>query len=399
MFLDPKYDLSVKDRYFLHDNLKNLEIPNQYGDNPNILRTLVSLKNYSASTDYHRNKIQLYKKYYKEGLPLNSIWKGNSKKIKENDSILTIYRHFDSASVHKGALGNLPKTLWVIDYPLLERIYYSLVAGFDVFGNTPHQYLVRKHMDRLRIEGEMNFLAYMPKKSRKKYFDSWYQGWFVSHLNMYEKSDLNTYMKFKTKEYKKEFLENAFTYLDIKKDPINYINKNFKETPIKKSYENKKQIEIALKNLSIKGESEITKHFNYSQSNLAYLRIKMKDKKDLVYTIIVNKWHDNVALMFNESSRLDPSKDKLNFIEGFVGSYPNIFFEVKQEELGTFFTLIKNYKHTIKDKQTIVKYLVSRANPKFWENYDWFDKKFKDQDRLNYGIFDLNRYLKEAIKQ
>ena len=54
--------------------------------------------------------------------------------------ILTIYRHFDSASVHKGAFGDIPK-LWVIDYPLLERIYYSLVAGFDVFGNTAHQLL------------------------------------------------------------------------------------------------------------------------------------------------------------------------------------------------------------------------------------------------------------------
>ena len=63
---------------------------------------------------------------------------GKEKK-EQNDSILTIYRHFDSASVHKGAFGDIPKTLWVIDFPLLERIYYSLVAGFDIFGNTAHQ--------------------------------------------------------------------------------------------------------------------------------------------------------------------------------------------------------------------------------------------------------------------
>ena len=47
--------------------------------------------------------------------------------------------------------------MWIIDFPLLERIYYSLVAGFDIFGNTAHQLLVRTHMDRLRIEGESNF--------------------------------------------------------------------------------------------------------------------------------------------------------------------------------------------------------------------------------------------------
>lgn len=67
----------------------------------------------------------------------------------KNDSIMTVYRHFDSASLHYGTLGNVPKTLWVIDFPQLERIYYSLVAGFDIFGNTAHQLLVRTYMDRL----------------------------------------------------------------------------------------------------------------------------------------------------------------------------------------------------------------------------------------------------------
>ena len=51
----------------------------------------------------------------------------------------TIFRHFDSASVVKGLVGEPPKTAWVIGYPLLERIYYLLVAGYDVWGNTPHQ--------------------------------------------------------------------------------------------------------------------------------------------------------------------------------------------------------------------------------------------------------------------
>ncbi len=57
--------------------------------------------------------------------------------------------------------------MWVIDFPLLERLYYSLVAGFDVYGNTQHKILVRKYMDRLRIEGESNFLEYLPKDKRK----------------------------------------------------------------------------------------------------------------------------------------------------------------------------------------------------------------------------------------
>ncbi|MEB0229172.1 fatty acid cis/trans isomerase, partial [Pseudomonas sp. 5S1] len=84
--------------------------------------------------------------------------------------------HFDSASVQKGILGSQPRTMWVIDYAQLERIYYSLVAGYDVFGNLSHQTNIRRYMDFLRIEGELNFLEYMPKEDRIEMLKSWYIG-------------------------------------------------------------------------------------------------------------------------------------------------------------------------------------------------------------------------------
>ncbi|CAG22542.1 hypothetical protein PBPRB0669 [Photobacterium profundum SS9] len=46
-----------------------------------------------------------------------------------------VFRHFDSASMVKGLIGVQPKTAWIIDYSLLERIHYLLVAGFDVYGD------------------------------------------------------------------------------------------------------------------------------------------------------------------------------------------------------------------------------------------------------------------------
>ena len=103
---------------------------------------------------------------------------------------MTVYRHFDTASLQYGAVGSVPKTLWVIDFPLLERLYYSLVAGFDVFGNTAHQLLVRTHMDRLRVEGENNFLEFLPQKSRMDYFNSWYVGWLAKYLTVYSPSKM-----------------------------------------------------------------------------------------------------------------------------------------------------------------------------------------------------------------
>jgi len=400
MFLDPKYDVSLQDKFYLHDNIKNLFIPNQYGENPGILQTTSILDNYDLAKKYQENRSKIYKQYYPNGLDLNSIWKGNKNiKNNENDSILTIYRHFDSASVHKGALGDIPDTLWVIDYPLLERIYYSLVAGFDVFGNTPHQLMVRTHMDRLRIEGESNFLGYLPKKSRKEYFNSWYQGWLAAQLTVYVPSEVESSIKYSSSEYKEEFVQKLFNYLDIKKDSINFIDKNYKKTSIKKTYNSAKQIEETFKTLTLKNSASIIKNFNNDKSNLAYIRIKMNNGENLVYSLVINKWHKNVALLFDEESRLDSSKDRINFIKGFIGSYPNIFIEVEQNDLNDFFTLLKDYKDTPINNKKVLKYSINRANPKFWESFDWFDKEFKKQNSLEYGLFDLNRYTSKAINE
>ena len=69
------------------------------------------------------------------GARLEMIWDGDGG---NSNAALTVLRHFDSATVVRGLVGELPKTAWVVDYSLLERIYYLLVAGYDVYGNLAH---------------------------------------------------------------------------------------------------------------------------------------------------------------------------------------------------------------------------------------------------------------------
>ncbi len=395
MFMDPDYDLAVKNKYYLNDNLHHLSIPNKYGDNPDLLETFSIVDNYEQAVDYYKNKNAIYNSYYKNGIPIQAIWKGNQEE--QNDALLTIYRHFDSASVHKGALGNIPRTLWLIDFPLLERLYYSLVAGFDVFGSTQHQFLVRKHMDRLRIEGETNFLEFLPIESRKEYFNSWYKSWIAKYFTYYVPSKTKSNIEFKTTNYKDEFINKVLEYTNTKKDDINFIQEDYKATTILEKYENKKQITQTLKMLTLPNNSKLIQNYTNDKSNLAYIKIELNSGENLVYTMVINRWHDNVALMFDEDSRLDASKDRINFIEGFIGSYPNAFVVVKQDELSDFFNLIYNYQDTKNHKKRLLKYAINRANPKFWEVYDWFTKEFKKQDNIEFGLFDLNRYYDNAI--
>lgn len=397
MFLDPKFDASLRDKYFLHDNISNLYIPNEEGNNPGILKTFNILRDYSYIKNYFDNKAFLYKQYYPNGVPLEAIWKGNQEK--ENDAILTVYRHFDSASVHKGALGNIPKTLWVIDYALVERLYYSLVAGFDIFGNTAHQLLVRKYMDVLRIEGEHNFLSFLPKNSRKNYFKEWYDGWDISYEDIYSNDEQDSSITFKTHTVKEEFAQMILKYTNAPKDSINYIQEGYQPTPIKESYSSLLDIEESFKALSLPNALQVIQNFADNNSNLAYIKIEMNSGENYVYSMVINKWLYNVAFLFDEEDRRDTTKDNVDFIRGFIGSYPNIFAVVKQNDLPEFFRLIQNYQNDNEHNRLLLKFFINRANPNFWDVLDWFNEAFKQQNSLTYGLFDINRYFPTALTE
>jgi len=391
-FKDPKSDETILDKEFIKENLENLSLPNKYGANTSILKSFDFVKYDDATVEYYKNKNMLYKNKGKK-LNLETLWKGNLPKQEDNDAILTIYRHFDSASVHKGALGDIPKTMWIIDYPLLERLYYSLVAGFDVFGNSQHKVLVRKYMDRLRIEGESNFLEYLPKDSRKEVFDSWYKGLLVKYFITYTPSTNPTAIDFKTKECKNEFIEKILDYTNTKRDSINYIKQNHKKTAVLSTYTKKDQIEKSLKDLTLMDSLKNYKEFSSTNFNLIYIRFNLKDE-DLIYSVVINRWHDNVAFMFDEKERLNKNKDTINIIEGFVGSYPNYFVVVNEEDISSFFNMLKNYTNNEED---LKKFFIRRDDPRFWGTYDWFQKRFNEENPIEAGLFDLNRYYPKTF--
>ena len=158
MFLDPDYDVSIKYPGFIKLQSGNLRMPGEIGSDYKLLTSLLDNPHYRWAVNYYKARQQFYGAIYPDGLGRNAIWKGNQP---DDAPVLTVFRHFDSASVHRGVLGNLPKTLWVVDYPLLERIYYALVAGFDVYGTAGHQLATRLYMDALRVEGESYFLDFM----------------------------------------------------------------------------------------------------------------------------------------------------------------------------------------------------------------------------------------------
>ena len=395
MFLDPDHDLSVKFPAFLKLHRDKLRMPIEQGSDFGLF-SAVKDKSRKAAVEYYKVRQDLYTTLNYAGLGYEAIWKGETA---EDAPLLTIYRHFDSASVHRGVLGNLPKTLWVIDYPLLERIYYALVAGFDIYGTAGHQLAIRLYMDELRVEGESYFLDFLPPEKRQEIMQSWYLKVDPEKIGYYP-SGMPAGVTFATSDPKREFVEQVVDNHLLKTtkiafDPINYLRAGAVYPGLPEKYETTEDYLRAFRSLSRPG-TPFFSMVNDHNANLAYVRIRLKNGRDVAGTIVINRWHNNVAFMLGEDARLDPSKDSADFIRGLLGSYPNFFIDVREDDLPDFFDLLDHFSKSPKDRERLSRYGINRADDRFWETYDWFQQRFLEDEPVRGGLFDLNRYYHAA---
>ena len=391
MFMDPEHDLAVKNPGFLKLHSNRLSMPIEHGSDLRLFSALTD-KHKKLAVEYYDARQDYYQAGNYSGLGYDAIWKGNRA---ADTPLLTIYRHFDSASVHKGALGGLPKSLWVIDYPLLERIYYALVAGFDVYGTVGHQLTVRLYMDRLRIEGESNFLDFMPPEKRQEIMQSWYGKMDLKKVDFYP-SGLPAAITYTTADPKREFVEHVIDDVLLKetgitRDPSNYMKAGEDYPAVPNRIETVADYIRAFRAVLRPG-SPFVAQVNNQNANLAYLRVRVKEGKDIVLSLVVNRWHDNVAFFLGEEDRLNPAKDNVEFVTGMIGSYPNLFFDVKQEDIPDFLDLVAHFDGSPKHFERLARYGINRSDDRFWDTYDWFQKRFNEDEPVRGGLFDLNRY-------
>jgi len=391
MFMDPEKDLAVKYPGFLKLQSDRLAMPIEKGSDLRLFSALTD-DHKKLAIEYYNARQNLYQALNYGGLDYNAIWKGS----KAADApLLTVYRHFDSASVHRGALGSLPKTLWVIDYPLLERIYYALVAGFDIYGTAGHQYSLRLYMDRLRIEAESYFLDFMPPEKRQEIMQGWYGDTKLEKMN-FKPTNMPAAIKFATSDPKREFVENLISNVMLKDtgirfDSLNYMKAGETYPSLPTKYETADDYLNGFRAVSRPGTPFVALA-NGTNSNLAYLRIRAKDGKDFVVTSVVNRWHDNVAFILGEDDRLNPAKDTVDFVMGMIGFYPNLFFDITQEDVPDFLDLLTHYDGSPQSIKRLFKYGINRSDDRFWETYDWFQKRFNADEPVRGGLLDLNRY-------
>ncbi|HVQ61544.1 MAG TPA: fatty acid cis/trans isomerase [Burkholderiales bacterium] len=378
VFADPDAPAFEGDADFLAQQADYLTLPSESGSNAFPLDWLGYGR---AQRKFLELKMQYFGKAFEktEGPPtLEVLWDGD--RINPNAG-LTIFRHFDQGSVVQGLVGAPPKTAWIIGYPLLERIHYLLVAGFDVFGNLGHQLNTRIYMDYLRMEGEANFVALLPLGSRKTVRDYWYRG-ARSEVQDYidgsaTRFPLETGIAFKTADPAHELMRMMRARLEpalSHKAPLT----RAAPSPATRA---------AIERLgAVQGRSVSF------LPQLSYLIVRENDGAERYFTLLHDNAHSNISHLFDEDARRLPDEDTLTVLDGLVGAYPNAFYRMSASEIDGFTEGVARMRSDADYRQLAERFAVGAAHPDFWAVSDRVIEAQARQSAVDAALPDYGRF-------
>ncbi len=390
-FVDPERDLSVVDPHFLDETAKLLSLPAEHGGL--VIPGNLWLEFNILQRRYLDRRAELYDEIdpAKRGPALDWIWDGDGK---NTNALLTVFRNFDNAAVLRGFVGEIPKTAWVMDFPIFERIYYDLVAGFDIFGNVAHQVATRLYMDHLRMQSENLFLTFLPADRREAIRDSWYRGathgLTYAHVDRLRGLDHGTQVAFRTDDPKREMLEKILARAGAAAgapDTLNRCEKPPCDRPGASAVE--RSVERELQRIaSVRGDFVRL----LPEVSLLRVRVGAAGPHDLVYALVHNDAHTNVAFMFDEEKRRLPEEDTLSVLPGHFGSYPNFFFEVDADGARSFVDELRGLRTDADLERFVARHGIRRTSVRYWETVDWLHADLRRRSPREAGIYDLDRY-------
>jgi len=374
-FISPEYEGKPDSESFLASQKKHLRLPAESESNAGVLLTW--LKYSHSQEEFLEAKTKWLNEHATSDIiNLDLIWNGDGH---NPNAALTVFRHFDSASVVHGMVGKSPKTAWLVDYSLLERIHYLLVAGFDVYGNVGHQLNTRLYMDFLRMEGEFNFLALLPKESRKTVRNQWYRGASDStkafiHGKLTEFQG-ETGIAFKTDDTKEEL----FGMIQRRLAPVLYRDYDLSRPDVPAAH--REQLE-RLQNYRGMAASYLPQ--------LVFLTV-MAGHTPHYYTVIHDNAHSNITSVLNEASNRVPAEDDITVVRGFLGAYPGAFWQVEQAQLGRLVDTILALQGEADYRALMDAWGIRRTDPRFWSKGDELYAAYLRSRPIDGGLFDFNR--------
>ncbi|MDQ8022339.1 MAG: fatty acid cis/trans isomerase [Moraxellaceae bacterium] len=329
-------------------------------------------------------KSQALAGYFTDGrLPgLGDVWDGSAidgGAQRNDNAVLSIFRHNDSATVVKGLVGDTPKTAWLIEYPLLERIHYLLVANYDVYGNVGHQLNSRLYMDFLRMEGEFNFLLLLPQAERVRLREYWYRG---SEPAVREqvygdivKVPVDSAIRYQTREPMAELLGM------LRQRVGTAVNTQYNLAGLGDG-----RLQGALEKLAdVRGAA-----LSWLPEN-SVLAIEQPGRPLRYVSLLRNTGHLNVSHLMQEAQQIVPAEHTLTVAPGVVGAYLNALYRVREADLPAFTAALAALGSEADYTRFSERFAVRRTNPRFWAFSDALHEDYRRAQPVFAGILDYNR--------
>jgi hypothetical protein len=381
-FVAPGSDPAIVDPGYLAQIAPDLELPAEKGESITALSPGFEAK----ELRYVRAEVP-----HVRARTLADVWHGDGS---NPDAVLTVFRHYDNAFVLRGALGGMPKTVWLLDYPTFERMYYDLVAGFDVYGNVTHQVGTRLYMNFLRIEAEGQFLRLLPASERDRVFGEWYRGRVartLAGIHSGASEGPETSIAFSDRAHAKEELLTRLLTQELAstvagpREPIQWDDVPLASEPLRARFER------AVREVAGRTGPSVAPF-----PDTVLLRVEGAGGNDLVYTIARNRSHTSVEYTFSEGVELEPAEDTLQIVSGIASSRPNLFLVVKESDLDAFVEAWKALKPGDGSWAAFVaRWGARRSDPRFWSTFDFFTTASRSLDPIGAAVLDLSRYVND----
>ena len=358
---------------FLAGQEAHLRLPAEAGSG---LWSIAHWKRYArAQQAYLRAKlgfIRTQREVFERG-GIDVVWDGDGH---NPNAALTVFRHHDNATVVHGLVGERPKTAWLIDYPTLERIHYLLVAGFDVFGSAAHQAMTRLYMDFLRIESEMNFLAFLPPATREREIANWYR-------------DATTVVQDYVRLYfTHDIIEPLYRYRSD--DPKRELFDALRTRVAGAAGASADSIGAGLPAAEAAALQSIARVRGRAASLLSEMTV-LHVRGRGVFTLLGDRAYSNIASMFREADRRLPAEDAVTVVPGLVGAYPNVLLEAEAGELPALAAAIAKLDSEADYAVLLDRYGVRRTSPRFWPLSDELHATQRAALPTAGGLLDYNR--------
>jgi len=374
-FLDPKVSADDTAAQLLARQAEDLRLPAAEGSDARVIgwRDLAQRQDraLAAKNEFLNQRFGAAAK-----LDLSAIWDGDGHNA---SAALTVFRHFDSASVVKGLVGDRPKTAWVLGYALFERIYYLLVTGYDPFASVGHQLHSRLYMDFMRMEGESNLLMFLPKAVREPKRDFWYRG-ASDEVKAYlggSKNQLEpeTGISYRSADAQREF----FDLVARRLAPV--LDRRFDlaavaDAPLRASL----QVLSALRGASLSWLPESV-----------VLRVDDAPRAPRYFSILRNTGRSNVAHLLKEASSLLPDENTLTVVPGFIGAYPNAILRATPAQLPELVAAIGMLDSEADYTALADRFVIRRTSPDFWAASDAMLDAYARLAPLEAGLLDYSR--------